>query len=118
MADRALFIGWGNPVRGREKVALPVFSESAQYWTQLQQTGQIESFEVAMMEPHGGELAGFSILRGTRAQLDAVRATREFQKNVTRANLVVESLRVVDAVIGQGLTEDMALYGEQIAELT
>ena len=118
MADRAFFIGWGNPVRGREKVALQVFNESVQYWAQLQQTGQIESFEVAMMEPHGGDLAGFAILRGSGAQLNALRPSAEFQKNVTRANLIVENLGVVGAVIGEGLTNDMAVYAEQIAELT
>lgn len=32
MADAALFIGWGQVVRGREKRAVQVFNESVEYW--------------------------------------------------------------------------------------
>src|SRR5690349_165664 len=32
MADAALFIGWGQVVRGREKRAVEVFNESVAYW--------------------------------------------------------------------------------------
>jgi hypothetical protein len=37
MADEALFIGWGEVVRGRERKALEVFGESLQFYRQLQQ---------------------------------------------------------------------------------
>jgi hypothetical protein len=36
MADEALFIGWGEVVRGRERKAVEVFNESLQYYGQLQ----------------------------------------------------------------------------------
>ena len=117
MADRAIFIGWGIPVRARETKALQVFNESIQYWTGLQQSGQIESFEVALLDPHGGELGGFAILRGSREQLDTVQATAEFQKTVVRAGLIVENLGVVGASIGEGLMAQMAVYQEQAAAL-
>jgi hypothetical protein len=42
MADEALFIGWGEVVRGRERTAVEVFNESLQYYGQLQQDGTIE----------------------------------------------------------------------------
>ena len=45
MADDALFIGWGEVVRGREEKAVEVFNETVQYYGQLQQDGKIESFE-------------------------------------------------------------------------
>jgi hypothetical protein len=117
MADTALFIGWGNPVRGREKAAVTVFNESVQYWTQLQQNGQIESLEIALLEPHGGDLGGFALLRGTADQLAAVRASQEFQRAVTRASLIVENLGVVHANLGQALAGQMAMYQEEIGKL-
>ena len=45
MADDALFIGWGEVVRGREEKAVEVFGESIEYYGQLQQDGKIEGFE-------------------------------------------------------------------------
>ena len=46
MADAALFIGWAESLRGREKRALQVFNESVEYWGGLQGDGKIEDFEV------------------------------------------------------------------------
>ncbi len=43
MAEAALFIGWGEAARGREKEALEIFNKSVQYWGRLQQGGKIES---------------------------------------------------------------------------
>ncbi len=118
MADTAIFVGWGQPVRGREKSALQVFGESVQYWTQLQQDKQIESFETALLEPHGGELAGFALLRGSPEQLGALRQSPDFQRSVARAGLIVDNLGVVNASMGQALGAQMAVYQQQIAELT
>jgi hypothetical protein len=51
-------------VRGRERQALKVFGEAFEYYSRLQQEGEIESFEPVILEPHGGELGGFFLLRG------------------------------------------------------
>ena len=117
MADAAIFIGWGGIVRGREAKALAVFNESVAYWTGLQQAGTIESFESVILAPHGGDLAGFALLRGDRAKLDAVRASPDFQRLTTRANFIVDSLGVVDAAIGESLQTGLATFAAQIAEL-
>ena len=53
MADEALFIGWGDVVRGRESKALEVFNESLQFYGRLQQEGTIESVEAWFLGPHG-----------------------------------------------------------------
>ena len=70
MAEAGLFIGWGAPVRGREAKGLEVFNESIEFWGRLQEAGRIESFEVVLLFPHGGDLYGFALLRGShdRAQ--------------------------------------------------
>ena len=70
MATGALVIGWGPAVRGREQKALQVFNEAIQYYTRLQQQGTIESFEPVALEPHGGDLEGFLLIRGDRVDLD------------------------------------------------
>jgi hypothetical protein len=47
-----------------------------------------------------------------------VRACEEFQHVALRASLVVESLGVVGATVGEGIARDMAYYEEQVAALT
>jgi hypothetical protein len=118
MADAGLFIGWGAPVRGREAKGLEVFNESVQQWGQYQQEGKIESFEVGLLYPHGGDLAGFSLLRGTREGLDALQNEESFQRMATRANQIIDGLGIVRVALGDELGDQIGLYQEAIGELT
>ena len=76
MADAALFIGWGQVVRGREKRAVQVFNESVEYWGKLQADGKIDDFEVVLLTPHGGDLQGFALLRGSSSRSTRYEPTR------------------------------------------
>jgi hypothetical protein len=118
MANAALFIGWGIPVRGRERQAIRVFNETLQYYGWLQQQGKIESFEPALLEEHGGDLGGFILIRGDQEQLSRLRIDPEFQHNIVRASLVVDNLGVVGASIGDSLNRLIGDYQSQIEELT
>lgn len=60
MADAGLFIGWGQPVTGREAKGLEVFAEALAYYGKAEQDGRIESNETVLLSPHGGDLAGFT----------------------------------------------------------
>ena len=84
MADSGLFIGFGAPVRGREQQAIKVFNESFEYYSRLQQGGEIESFEPVLLEPHGGELTGYFLLRGDKDKLARVRSSEEFERLTAR----------------------------------
>ena len=117
MADAGLFIGWGQVVRGREKRALEVFNESVEYWGGLQGDGKIESFEVVLLTPHGGDLAGFALLRGSADQINALRIDEEFERRITRADLIVENQGVVDAALGEGLGRALGIYDSEVATL-
>jgi hypothetical protein len=116
-ASAAVFIGFGQPVRGRERQAVQVFDEAVQYYTRLQQQGDIESFEAALLEPHGGDLGGFVLIRGDRDKLDKFRASQEFARLNTRAATVVQNLGVVNAAIGDELNRQFASYESDIADL-
>jgi hypothetical protein len=117
MADAALFIGWGQVVRGREKRAIQVFNESVEYWGGLQSDGKVEDFEVVLLTPHGGDLQGFALLRGNEDQMAALRVDEEFQRRIARADLIIESQGVVDAVIGEGIARALGQYQGEIDEL-
>ena len=117
MAEQGLFIGWGAPVRGREAKGLEVFNEAVAYWGGLQNDGKIESFEVVLLYPHGGDLYGFSLLRGSAEQFDQLRADDDFDRLNTRAGVVVERLGIVPAALGDGLGDVVGTYQQAVSEL-
>jgi hypothetical protein len=110
MAGDALFLGWGPVVRGREMKALEVFQETLAYYGRLQQDGRIDSFEPVLIAPHGGELAGYILLRGTRTSLDEIRSGEEFRRLTVRAAAVVDDIGVIDAYTGEALAEQMTIF--------
>jgi hypothetical protein len=112
MSGEALFIGWGAPVRGREKQALQVFQESVEYYGKLQQDGRIDSFDVLLLSPHGGDLSGFVILRGDRKALADVRFSEEFETLIARAAAIIDSLGVLPAYGGDALAQQMGLFAQ------
>jgi hypothetical protein len=115
VADAGLFIGWGEVVRGREDRALDVFNETVELYGQLQSDGRIESFELALLDPHGGDLLGYAMLRGSEDQIDSVRRDESFIRLMTKASLVVENLGIIPASIGEGLARAMSIYQEELA---
>jgi len=118
MADAGLFIGWGEVVRGRESKSLDVFQQAVTYYGSLQQDGTIESMESVFLEPHGGELQGFFLLRGEREKLSKLRVDQEFVRMSARAGLVVEGFGVVGAALGDGLQEAVETFQQATSELT
>jgi hypothetical protein len=117
MADSGLFIGWGQVVRGREGPAVDSFNETVEFLGQLQGDGRIEDFEICFLDPHGGDLNGFMLVRGSSEQMDAVREDDEFVRHMMRADLLVENLGIIPAVLGERIARQMAVYQEEIGAL-
>ena len=117
MAEAALFIGWGEPARGREKEALDIFNKSVQYWGRLQQEGKIERFDVAFLEPHGSDLGGFALLRGTAQQIDALQHEEEWQRLVAAVRLRLDGLGLVGALVDEELAKQMGYYQDALGDL-
>lgn len=117
MAGEVLFIGWGPVVRGREERALQVFQETMEYYGRLQEEGQIEGFEPVILGPHGGDLAGFAMLRGERSKLAQIRFSDEFERMTTRAMGIVDNIGVLPGYTGEALARMMGLFQESAREL-
>jgi hypothetical protein len=113
MADSGLFIGFGAPVPGREQQAIKVFNEGFEYYSRLQQEG-----EPVLLEPHGGELGGFFLLRGDKDKLARIRGGEEFERLTARAQLIVDHLGIVAAFLGERLMSQMSVFSQQVEELT
>ncbi len=117
-ADFGLFIGFGLVKSGREQQALEVFMEAQQYNEKLKQRGDLESYETVLLELHGGDLGGFTLLRGTADKLNRLRyEDEEFQRLVSRASLVVDDFGVVGAAIGDRIRKQMGIFEQSVRSL-
>ena len=104
-------------VHGRERQAQQVFDEAVRYFSGLQQQGEIGAFEPVSLEPHGGDLAGFFLLRGEPEQLGRMRLREDFQRLIQRGSLVVEHFGVVTASVGDEITRQFESFQQQAGEL-
>jgi hypothetical protein len=117
MADRALFIGFGAPVRGREERAVEVFNEFVEMFGRMESDGRIASMEVSLLDPHGGDLGGFFMVGGSAEQCAALTNDEEFRRASIDASLIVENFGVVPAVTGDAVRQEMGMYMEAIKKV-
>ena len=116
MADRLIYICWGDPVHGREERSLEVFNDAVGLYGRMQQDGRIESFDVALMAPNA-TLDGFMCLRGSAEQMAAVHEDQEFQRVMVDASLIVDDLCMYDGYANEGVAQQMAMYQEAIGKV-
>src|SRR5690348_12191571 len=117
MAGRALFVGFGVPVRGREERAIAVFNEFVAMFGRMQSDGRIEGMDVALLDPHGGELGGFFMVHGSQEQCAALASDDEFRRASVDATLIVDHFGVVPAAVGEGVGNEMAMYSEAVGSI-
>jgi hypothetical protein len=114
MADRILFISWGENVAGREARGLEVFNETIGMYGRMQEEGRIESFDVVLLQANA-DIDGYLEVRGSAEQLSALRDSDEFLKSMLDASLIVHDMRVVEGFTGAGIARVMGMYEEAIA---
>jgi hypothetical protein len=114
MSSNLVFFGWNRPIPGREKLSGAHFQEFAQYLGGLQQSGTIQSFEAVFLDPHGGDLNGFFLIRGEPAKLDAVIASDVWHTHLTRGGLHLDGLGAIRGATGELVMERMAQWAKLI----
>ena len=117
MADRAMFVGFGQPVRGREERAIEVFNEFVGLCGRMQADGRIEEMDVTLLDPHGGDLGGFFMVHGSAEQCSALAMDEEFRRACIDASLICENFGVVPAACGGAVGEEMAMYTEAVRKV-
>jgi hypothetical protein len=117
MPDRALFIGFGQPVRGREERAVEVFNEFVAMCGRMQGDGRIEDMDVTLLDPHGGGLNGLLMIHGSPEQCSALQMDEEFRRACIDASLIVENFGVVPAATGAAVAGEMTMYTEAVAKV-
>ena len=117
MTDRAVFVGFGAPVRGREERAIEVFGEFVGMFGRMQSDGRIDSSDATLLDPHGGDLNGFFMVHGTADQCSALSNDEEFRRACIDAGLIVDNFGVVPAATGEGVMQEMGMYTEAVAKV-
>jgi hypothetical protein len=112
MKDAALFIGWGGAYPGREHQAIETFKLFVAGLTELQESGEIESFEPVLLAPHGGELQGFVLVYGEREKLAALPERPELHELQARAGIEHGKLSIIPAITGARVVTEFALLDE------
>jgi len=117
VSEFGLFIGWGSPRPGKEAAAGKMFEEAVAYWDSLKAAEVIESVELVLLNSHGGDLAGFALLRGDPEKLGRLTGAPEFERLTMRAGVCLDRVGVVSAAIDAGVTREMVAWKEAIADL-
>ena len=110
MGSNVMLFGWNRSVPGREKVSAQHFEEFVKYLGAQQQKGAIQTFDVVFLDPHGGDLNGFFLIKGDSAKLDALVSTSEWISHITRAALHLDGSGVIRGVTGDEIIGRMALW--------
>jgi hypothetical protein len=113
MPKGALFVGWGAIIPGREKSASMVLAEAMSYLQRLAAEGLIESIEVVLLEPHGGDLEGFVLIKGERGKLADLRVDESFIEVIVGVQLVHAKVAVVGAYAGAEMQSLLRLWDRQ-----
>lgn len=118
IAKSALFVAWGPLIPGREEAAGRVLGEALQMLQEMQKAGAIDSFETVALEPHGGKLAGFVLLKGDKDTLMQFRSSAEFARVAARIQIVHTDVAVIGAYCGAEMMSLFEMWDRQIEELT
>jgi len=116
MKDNVLFFGWNHPIYGREKTSSEHFGEFVQYLSSLQQNGTIQSFEPVFLNPHGGDINGFFLIKGDGEKLDTLQDSGDWINHIMRANSHLEGFGLIGGVAGELLMQRMELWRKNIPE--
>jgi hypothetical protein len=109
MSNAALYIKWGQPVRGRETKSIEVFMHALEYYGALEKQKKITAQRVYVAETGDlGKFGGFIVLEGDVAQLRAVLDSDDYKNLIMQAHQVVEHLETVHLACGDEVPKIVA----------
>lgn len=115
MDRNVIFFAWDRAIPGREQISGAHFDEFVEYLTAQAQGGAIQGFDVVFLDPHGGDLNGFFLVRGDSASLDALTSTTEWAEHMTRAILHLEGSGAVRGSTGDSVAARMDLWRKHVS---
>jgi hypothetical protein len=116
MGNDVLFYGWNRPNPGSGKLSLTLFQDFIQFLGGLQQKGTIDSVETVLLNTHGGDLNGFTLIRGDIVKLQEVQRSEEWIMLMTRAGLIMEGGGLITGVTGELVMQWMGRWSSLIPD--
>ena len=98
----------------REQKALQLFNEVSQWYAQLKQKGEIDSYETIGFDDFNADFGGLTILRADPHKLIRLSQTDEAVSFGRRAELLLRHYRALRGFTGDNLQSRMANLVKQI----
>ncbi len=112
--SNTIILGWNRAVSGREKQSVELFTEFVGYVTSLQTEGKITGFEPVFLDPHGGDMNGFFLIKGEPAKLDAIVGSDAWVEFATRGAIIMQGFGVIRGAAGEEIATRMGLFQKHI----
>lgn len=106
----AMMVGWDRSIPGREASAYETFGKWNGYLAQEQAAGRIAGFEHCFLQFHGGSFNGFTMVKGTYAQLCELEGGEVFTMIMTEANQSMMGMSHMKAFTGDAMMQQMARW--------
>jgi len=114
MERNIIFFAWNRSVPGREKTSGQHFEEFVTYLSGKAKSGAIGGFDAVFLDPHGGDMNGFFLIRGESASLDALTATAEWSEHMTRGALHLQGAGAIRGATGDQAMKRMEIWNKHI----
>jgi hypothetical protein len=93
MANGAIIITWGTPVRGREMQSLDVFGRSLAYWDEQAKEGRVHGHhEYFALSGNATKRQGTMVIEGDLDQLARLMVDEQNTRLLAEAGQIVENL--------------------------
>ncbi|MBI4815420.1 MAG: hypothetical protein HY791_04150 [Deltaproteobacteria bacterium] len=103
-------VGWNRAMPGREAAANETFGKWQMFLMQEQGAGRIQGFEHYLIQAHGGDLNGFTMVKGSYSQLTALEGGEVFIQIITEAMHSMQDMGVTKAFTGEAMMNQMGRW--------
>ena len=114
MKETALFVGWGGTLPGRERAAIETYHEWIEVLEDLKTKGEIEDFKTFLLDPHGGELDGFTLVFADQVKLFELLVREDLEMLCRRAMVEHGKFSVIPAITGGLVEREYKLLEEEV----
>ncbi|MGE5272926.1 MAG: hypothetical protein ACM3QU_04020 [Verrucomicrobiota bacterium] len=114
MKETVLFVGWGGTFPGRERAALETYHEWIEILDGLKANGEIEDFKTFLLDPHGGELNGFTLVFADQVKLFELLVREDLEMLRRRAMVEHAKFSVIPAITGELVEREYKLLEEEV----
>jgi hypothetical protein len=108
MADAILFIAWNRPHVGLDEKAMGYLTGDGLKYLKTLEGKSFERLEMFGLTAHGADMNFGIILHGSRAKLDELRRTDEFEAFSFKLSSLFDRLMVVPGLSWEGIQKVMA----------